>query len=118
MNPSPKDPTEFDKHVGIKLQALRLQLGLSREQLASKLGVTHQQIQKYEQGRNRIAFGRIMDICAAMSVTIGYFLYEPIISEQTHNARLLLEASRNFSAIKDRKVQEAAVALLCTLKGK
>jgi transcriptional regulator with XRE-family HTH domain len=56
---SPKDPTSFDVRMGQRVRALRLAQGLSQTDLANALGVTFQQVQKYESGRNRIAGGRL-----------------------------------------------------------
>ena len=51
---------EVDQFVGSKIYSLRLAKGLSRQQLAEVIEVTHQQLQKYEKGINRISIGRIL----------------------------------------------------------
>jgi transcriptional regulator with XRE-family HTH domain len=62
-----------DRRIGQRLRARRLETGLSQEQLADLLGVTFQQIQKYEKGINRIAASRLFELSAALDVTVAYF---------------------------------------------
>jgi len=62
-----------DGHIGRRLRERRLQIGMSQEQLAALLGVTFQQIQKYEKGINRVAASRLYDMSEALDVDITYF---------------------------------------------
>lgn len=62
-----------DRHVGRRLRQRRMLLGLSQERLAVSLGLTFQQIQKYERGVNRIGAGRLFDLSRQLDVPIGYF---------------------------------------------
>lgn len=64
----------IDLHVGNRVRARRLLLGLSQEQLGKYIGVTFQQIQKYEKGTNHIAVKRLAQMSAALRVPITYFL--------------------------------------------
>jgi len=66
-------PNPVDVHVGAKVKSRRLILGLSQEELAKAIGLTFQQIQKYERGTNRISVSRLVDICRALRVQIDYF---------------------------------------------
>ena len=52
-----KSPTLMDKHVAGRMRVRRLQVGMSQEELAAALGITFQQVQKYEAGTNRISAG-------------------------------------------------------------
>ena len=63
----------IDKRLGQRLRARRLEAGLSQERLAEVLGLTFQQVQKYEKGVNRIAASRLFDIAAALDVPVGFF---------------------------------------------
>lgn len=63
----------LDIEIGNRIRARRLQTGVSQERLAEALGLTFQQVQKYERGVNRIACSRIVDIAAALDVPVGYF---------------------------------------------
>jgi transcriptional regulator with XRE-family HTH domain len=64
---------EVDAHVGRRLRQRRIALGVSQEQLGQELGLTFQQIQKYEKGQNRISAGRLYKISLILSVSVGYF---------------------------------------------
>ncbi len=68
-----KNPTLADQHVGRKLRWRREELDLSQQELADRLGVTFQQIQKYENGKNRISAGRLFDMAKALETRIMYF---------------------------------------------
>lgn len=65
------DPT--DKHVGLRVRTRRMMLGMSQEKLGDALGLTFQQVQKYEKGANRIGSGRLQQIARILQVQIGWF---------------------------------------------
>lgn len=64
---------EVDAHVGRRLRRRRTSLGISQEQLGAALGLTFQQVQKYEKGQNRIGAGRLYRIASILSVPVQYF---------------------------------------------
>ena len=64
---------EVDKYIGERIYSLRLAQGFSRQQLSQIIGVTHQQLQKYEKGSNRISVGRLVLISKALDKNISYF---------------------------------------------
>src|SRR4051794_7523703 len=64
---------EIDAHVGSRLRLRRLLLGISQEKLGGALGLTFQQIQKYERGANRVGASRLFDLSRALDVPISYF---------------------------------------------
>ncbi len=102
---------DIDRYVGARMRERRIMLGLTQQQMAELIGVTYQQAHKYEKGVNRIAGGRLYTIAQALGVEVGYF-YEgmqaqPDRFEPTAQQRLILELSRNFAAISDRRQQEA-----------
>ena len=66
-------PDPVDIHVGKRLHARRLELGLSQETLAGHAGITYQQIQKYEHGMNRISASRLFKLAGALGVSPGWF---------------------------------------------
>ncbi len=68
-----KPPSAIDQHVGFRVRMRRMQLGLSQEALATPLGLTFQQVQKYENGKNRIGAGRLMQIALILKVEPRYF---------------------------------------------
>ena len=66
-----------DKHVGRRLRLRRTSMGVYQKKMADMLGVTFQQVQKYEQGINRISAGRLWEISQILEVSVDYF-YEGI----------------------------------------
>lgn len=68
-----KGPVAVDKYIGNRLKMRRLLLGMSQEWLADKLGVTFQQVQKYEKGTNRISSSRLQAIANVLNVPISFF---------------------------------------------
>lgn len=68
-----RDPTDIDRIVSERLLARRMELDMSQPELAERVGVTFQQVQKYENGRNRVSAGRLYELAKALGVTIQYF---------------------------------------------
>ena len=66
-------PDPIDIHVGERLRARRGFLGMTQEQLGTSLGITFQQVQKYERGANRIGASRLYNICRILDVAPQYF---------------------------------------------
>ena len=64
---------EIDAHVGSRLRLRRLLLGISQEKLGVALGLTFQQIQKYERGANRVGASRLFDLSRTLDVPVSYF---------------------------------------------
>lgn len=75
----------IDVHVGARICARRKLLQLSQKQMAEKLGITFQQVQKYEKGVNRIGAGRLYTIAVILGVDIDYF-YSGLTPEQTNQS--------------------------------
>lgn len=71
--PGDRQPNMVDRHVGERVRLRRKQLGLSQDRLAEALGLTFQQVQKYERGANRISASKLFDAAAALEVEIPYF---------------------------------------------
>jgi len=69
-------PNPIDVHVGIKIRSRRTMLGLSQIALAEQLGITFQQIQKYERGMNRVSSSRLFDLSRVLDVKLAYFFDE------------------------------------------
>lgn len=68
-----KGPDPIDIHVGQRVRARRKMLGLSQTQLGQELGVTFQQVQKYERGTNRIGSSRLFRMSNTLDVPVAYF---------------------------------------------
>jgi transcriptional regulator with XRE-family HTH domain len=70
---SAKTPNPIDAHVGSRMRTRRLMLGLSQEKLATALGLTFQQVQKYEKGMNRMGVSRLQHAANILGVTVPFF---------------------------------------------
>src|SRR5687767_10076610 len=68
-----KAPSPIDKHVGSRVRMQRILVGLSQEKLGDALGLTFQQVQKYEKGTNRIGASRLHSIAGVLGVPIDFF---------------------------------------------
>jgi transcriptional regulator with XRE-family HTH domain len=111
---------KIDKFIGEKIYSLRLAKGLSRQQMAETIEVSHQQLQKYEKGLNRISIGRLILITKAFNEKIDYFYegleennnIEPILTE---HQRMCMEVSKNFMQIRNPEHQQAVNFLVKAL---
>ena len=117
-----KITTSVDRYVGERIYSLRLAHGLSRAQLSKSIGVTHQQVEKYEKGRNRIYASRLLIIAKALSKNISYFVEglesddnKPVV---TQHQRMCIEVSRNFMRITNPDHQAAVNTLIKSLANK
>ncbi len=66
-------PNPVDVHVGARVRVRRTLLGLSQEKLGDAIGLTFQQVQKYERGANRIGSSRLFDLSRVLDVPLGFF---------------------------------------------
>jgi transcriptional regulator with XRE-family HTH domain len=126
-----KKPNPIDKHVGARVRMRRIMMDLSQEKLGEALGVTFQQVQKYEKGSNRISASRLQQISETLGVAPAFFFEgaptgdgEPAVgfSEEsaTYVANFLsttegLQLNKAFSRIRDAKVRRRIVDLVAVL---
>jgi transcriptional regulator with XRE-family HTH domain len=68
-----KAPNPIDKHVGSRVRMRRMMLSMSQEKLGDALGLTFQQVQKYEKGTNRIGASRLQQISLILQVPVSFF---------------------------------------------
>jgi transcriptional regulator with XRE-family HTH domain len=68
-----KAPNPIDKHVGSRVRMRRMMLSMSQEKLGDALGLTFQQVQKYEKGTNRIGASRLQQISSILQVPVAFF---------------------------------------------
>ncbi|MFC4352772.1 helix-turn-helix domain-containing protein [Fodinicurvata halophila] len=105
-----------DIHIGHRLRERRVALGLSQSELADKLGVSFQQVQKYESGANRISGSRLWDISTALETPVSYFFEgldsEGFGSDETPLDRQTLELARAVGSIEDENVRSQIVKLV------
>jgi transcriptional regulator with XRE-family HTH domain len=120
--------SEKDAHIGRRLLQARVSQGLSQDDLGSMVGVSFQQIQKYEKGLNRIGSGRLWDISVALRVPIVYF-FEGLADKgktatsaselaDTRVTHSMVEVARAFGAIEDNNVKSSFLRLLKATSGK
>jgi transcriptional regulator with XRE-family HTH domain len=118
-------PHEVDLHVGQRLRMRRTLLGLSQGELARSVGLTFQQIQKYERGVNRIGASRLAEFAIALRVPPGWFFEEMPSARPATRRRLsgtaaiselggreTLELVRLYNKVRDRRVRERVLGLL------
>ncbi|MDG1416225.1 MAG: helix-turn-helix transcriptional regulator [Maricaulis sp.] len=125
---SARGPTSIDKHVGARLRLRRSMLDMSQSELGEKLGVTFQQVQKYERGTNRIGASRLFNVARVMDVPVAYF-FEGLDEEGTSelknddSATLYdfiaspdgLALASAFAGIQDQTVRRRVIDLLRSL---
>jgi transcriptional regulator with XRE-family HTH domain len=128
----PKKPTTWiDVHVGQKLCVLRKSSGISQQKLAEKLGVTYQQVQKYEGGTNRVSTTFLLKVAQIFCVPLDYF-FDGIDAlcgqpggEESDAGRVAgfiataegQELVRSYLAVGDAKVRRRIMGLLKSLGG-
>ena len=114
----PNDTTPaFEQEIGARIRARRRQLGFSQSELAAKLGVSFQQVQKYERGANRVAASTLVAAASALGVSIGWLVAEnaPPAGERELLSALrrpgALELLQAFNAIPDARGRSALLAV-------
>jgi transcriptional regulator with XRE-family HTH domain len=96
QKPPPKRPSVVDVAVGGNVRIWRMAKGLSQAQLANRLGVTFQQVQKYEVGANRIGTGRLVKIAAILGVPISALFQGTDGAEPSRSLLALVSDRRSF----------------------
>jgi transcriptional regulator with XRE-family HTH domain len=125
-----KDPNPIDQHVGSRVRLRRMMLGLSQEKLGNALGVTFQQVQKYEKGANRIGASRLQAISRLLDAPPSYFFegapsalgvkpgfedgVKQFVPDMVTTAEGL-QLNRAFAKIRDGKVRRRIVDLVCQI---
>lgn len=119
----PKGPTLPDIELGKRVRLLRIDKGLSQQALGEKIGVSFQQVQKYEKGDNRVGVARLQQIALALDVPVTAF-YEDIGDTQEVESLLKLDSDlalrlmRAYSKIKDKAVRRQLVPLIEAIAAK
>ena len=113
-------PDPIDVEVGGRVRARRLLIGMNQEQLAEALGLTFQQIQKYESGANRVSASRLWHIANVLGVSIDYFFQgldaQPEGPDREARERMhrpeAIELIRAYYRIQDANVREQFLEML------
>ncbi|MGF1275456.1 helix-turn-helix domain-containing protein [Acetobacter pasteurianus] len=100
--------TAIDAHVGKRIRLRRTLLGLSQEKLGEALGITFQQIQKYERGANRVGASRLYHIACALDVPISFFFDDmhPVGAVSNKHAQFS-ETRKSFGTTSDKNAPAA-----------
>jgi len=126
--PNQRSANSVDSHVGSRVRLRRLELGMSQEKLAEQLGITFQQVQKYERGTNRIGASRLHQIARVLQTPITYFFdgasetVLPTAQEASPLAQALSEPAtvrlvRAFASIDDPVLKQKAVGIIEAIAG-
>ncbi|GEL43147.1 putative HTH-type transcriptional regulator [Methylorubrum extorquens] len=116
----PKQTTDVDRLVGLRITALRKARGLSQTALGTAVGVTFQQVQKYEKGQNRVGAGRLREIARLLEVPVSAFFEEgdgAAAQEQTEvfgflRAHGAVDLLRAFATIEDDQMRREVLAIV------
>jgi len=107
LTPAPYDSAAFDRKVGERIKRRRLELGMSQKALGAELGVSFQQIQKYENGSTRLLVARLLEIARVLGTSIPVLLdlqdSGPTSSVPRGEVRRLLEAWNNIPSAASRR---------------
>jgi len=107
---SSKTTSAMDKQIADKITALRHELGFSREEVGTLLGITHQQMSKYEKGTNRVSAGRLYQLAEIYGVHISEMF--GVSHKIIRRPRLSLELGDQFSKLKSSAFKERIVDLV------
>jgi transcriptional regulator with XRE-family HTH domain len=121
-----RESNDVDRFVGERIRLYRSMIGMSQQKLADHLGVTFQQLQKYERGENRIGAGRLLMVATALGIPIVFLLDQegfslrqtsvsPAVSEPSETARDAYVIGRAFSQITDVEVRRSITTLVQSL---
>ena len=129
-----KQPNPIDIHVGSRVRLRRMMLGMSQEKLGEQLGITFQQIQKYEKGTNRIGASRLQHIARVLSVPVSFFFEDapptpnmgaPGIEEPSSTNYVVdflsssegIQLNKAFVRIKDAQQRRRVIDLVRSMAG-
>ena len=121
--PGTKRTTDVDRVIGAKVRMRRGELGITQTQLAQQLGVTFQQVQKYEQGKNRVGGSRLAGVAKALDVPVSYFFDHSAEETEAAAASLLSQQGaiallKAFAGVKDLNQRQRVIDLVRALAGK
>lgn len=130
MSEVKKTPNPIDVHVGGRIRLRRNMLGMSQEKLGEALGITFQQIQKYEKGTNRVGASRLQAIASILDVPAAFFFEDAPgggdgLQEENQTTYVVdflsstegLHLNRAFVRISDPKVRRKIIDLVRALAG-
>jgi transcriptional regulator with XRE-family HTH domain len=114
----PRSSGKYDLELGKRIRLRRVELGISQSDLAAKLGVSFQQVQKYEKGVNRVGASRLQQIATALAVPVTFFYESQTRDAKEVDSLLFIDSSfslrllRAYSSVKSQAVQRQFVSLI------
>ena len=102
-----KAPNPIDKHVGSRVRMRRMMLAMSQEKLGDALGLTFQQVQKYERGVNRVGASRLFDLSRVLDVPISFFFDDMPESLASSYGNQIGRRTAGFSDMQDGFTDDA-----------
>jgi transcriptional regulator with XRE-family HTH domain len=118
MTRKKRGPDPYDIEIGLRVRALRITQRISQVELGARLGITFQQIQKYEKGTNRISAGRLQRIAKVLAIPMSSLLgADDTVSANNRDVLEFMNAPdavrllQAYSRIKDRKIRLAFIHL-------
>ncbi len=109
-------PQAADVHIGHRVREARLAKGLSQTELGNELGISFQQVQKYEKGTNRIGSGRLWAISRILGTPVSFF-FEGLSTEDSAPedhplSRGTIKAAKELSEINDPEIKSQVMRLI------
>lgn len=107
----------IDRVIGEQIRERRIMMGLTQDQIADTLGISYQQIQKYETGSNRVSAGRLYEIATLLNTDVSWFFPsndsgQGLSSGDSASPRHVIELVRRFSRIENHKIRSGIMALV------
>lgn len=120
LSASPRKVSDADRGIGLLVRQARRRIGMTLDDLAKKLGLSYQQVHKYENGTNRISAGTLAAIANILAVPVDHLFPDDVLlgsgsDEDTEVERMRGEVSRIVRTIEDPKKLEAIVTILKTV---
>jgi transcriptional regulator with XRE-family HTH domain len=114
---NPRSTGKYDNELGKRIRLRRVELGISQSDLAEKLGVTFQQVQKYEKGVNRVGASRLQQVATALNVPVTFFFDSDGKSREVDSLLFIdsafsLRLLRAYASVKSQAVQRQFVSLI------
>jgi transcriptional regulator with XRE-family HTH domain len=117
LKDGPRSTGKHDHELGVRIRLRRTELGISQSELGQKLGVTFQQVQKYEKGVNRVGAARLQQVATALDVPVTFFFDGDGKSREVESLLFLdsafsLRLLRAYASVKNQAVQRQFVSLI------
>ncbi len=111
-----KQPNPIDIEVGRRIRLRRTEIGMSQTQLGDELGITFQQVQKYEKGVNRVGASRLVKISEVLQTSVQFLTNQSAKEDSSFSEMLVqpyaMDLLKAYTSIKDKKVRASLLRLV------